>query len=57
MEIGSHQLQPGTDAERAARLLYDCNLDDLLARTEQAAHAGARIVGWPENAVFALRPG
>jgi len=56
MEVGSHQLQPGTDAERAAaRLLYDRNLNDLLTRTEQAAHAGAKIVGWPENAVFALK--
>jgi apolipoprotein N-acyltransferase len=56
MEVGSHQLHPGTDAERAdARPLYARNLDDLLARTQQAAHAGAKIVGWPENAVFALK--
>jgi apolipoprotein N-acyltransferase len=56
MEIGAHQLQPGSAAERAAaRPLYDRNLDDLLARTQQAARVGAKIVGWPENAVFALK--
>ena len=56
METGSHQLQPGTPAERAtARALYARNLDDLIARTRQAADAGAKIVGWPENAVFLLK--
>jgi apolipoprotein N-acyltransferase len=56
METGSHQLQPGTGAERAAaRALYERNLDDLSIRTRQAADAGAKIVGWPENAVFLLK--
>ncbi|MEZ4737665.1 MAG: nitrilase-related carbon-nitrogen hydrolase, partial [Caldilineaceae bacterium] len=56
METGSHQLEPGTAAERgAAGTLYERNLDDLIARTRQAAAAGAKIVGWPENAVFVLK--
>lgn len=33
---------------------YQRMLDDLLTRTEQQAHAGARIVVWSEVAAFVL---
>jgi apolipoprotein N-acyltransferase len=44
-----------TDAERsAARPQFEATVDQMLARTETALRAGARIVGWEEGAATVL---
>jgi apolipoprotein N-acyltransferase len=38
-----------------ARAAFGPQIDDLFARTQQEARAGAKIVAWPEAAVLALK--
>ncbi len=48
-------LMPGTAAQRAdAGLRFTPIIDDLFRRSEQAAHNGARIIGWAETAAPVL---
>jgi len=50
------ELAAGTDAVRAdARAQFAPIVDELFARTEQQARAGAKIVVWSEAAAFALK--